>query len=143
MDPLDTYAAPDAVSTDLVREASSIPKMFKATLIALVLAQMLIVIAMPTSSSIVLFGVTALATWKTLQHHRAASRLLCVFLVVDALMFYAAASGLALHHSLAAGGIMFALAICALVSVGYLFFSPTMRAVFRKTEATKWSGGGA
>ena len=142
MDPLDTYAAPDAVSTDLVREASSIPRVFKATLIVLVLAQTLTVIAMPTSSSIILFGVTALATWKTLQHHRAASRLLGVFLTLDALMFYAAASGLALH-SLAAGGVMFSLAICALVSVGYLFFSPSMRAVFRKTEATKWSGGGA
>ena len=116
--------------------------MFKAILIVLVLVQMLTVIAMPTSSSIVLFVVTALATWKTLQLHRAASRLLGVFLVLDALMFYAAASGLA-RHSLAAGGVMFALAICAPVSVCYLFFSPSMRAVFRKTEATKWSGGGA
>ena len=142
MDPLDTYAVPDEVSTDLVREASSIPKMFKATLIVLVLMQMLAVIAMPTSSSIILFGVTALSTWKTLQHHRAASRLLGVFLVLDALMFYAAGSGLALY-SLAAGGAMFALATCALVSAGYLFFSLSMRAVFRKTEATKWSGGGA
>jgi hypothetical protein len=63
-------------------------------------------------------------------------------LVLDALMFYAAASGLVLR-SPAAGGVVFALAICALVSVGYLFFSPSMRAVFRKTEVTKWSGGGA
>jgi hypothetical protein len=140
MDPLDTYAAPDAVPTDLAREASSIPRMFKATLVVLVLLQMLTVIAMPTSSSIVLFGVTALAAWKTLQHHRAASRLLAVFLVLDALMFYATASGLALHR-LAAGGVMFALAICALGSAAYLFFSPSMRAVFRKTETTKWSSG--
>jgi hypothetical protein len=57
-------------------------------------------------------------------------------LVLDALMFYAAASGLALRRPVA-GGVMFALAICALVSVGYLFFSPSMRAVFRKTGATK------
>jgi len=118
MDPLDTRAATAAASTDFVREASSIPRIFSATLVLMVLLQLVTVIAMPTSSGIVLFGVTALATWGTVKRHRTASRLL-------------------------AGGGMFALAICALVSAGYLFFSRSMRAVFRKTEASKWSGGGA
>jgi hypothetical protein len=137
MDPLDTSAGPD-----LVRKSSGIPRLFKATLIVLVVLQVLTVIAMPTSSSIVLVGVTALATWKTLQRHRSAARLLAVCLVLDALMFYAVASGIALR-SLATGGAMFALALCALVSAGYLLFSPSMSAALRKADATKWSSGGA
>jgi hypothetical protein len=137
MDPLDAYAPPKIALTDAGGAVPRIPRLFRGTLIVLVLLQMLSTIAMPTVSGTLLFGLTAFAAWKTLQHHRAGSRLLGVLLVFDSLLFYAIASGIA-RDSLAVAAIVFAFAVCALVLSGYLFFSPSMRAVFRKAEATKW-----
>ena len=107
---------------------------FKGQLVALVVLQALILIARPSVVGLVWIGLTGLATWKTLERHRAASRALSAMLVIDAVMLYAAASGMALS-SLAAGGVVLAIAVYVLILAGYLILSPSMRAVFRKSKA--------
>ncbi len=120
-------------------ESLRVPGLFKGQLVALVVLQALSVIARPSVVSLVWVGLTGLATWKTFECHRAASYALSAMLVIDAIMLYAAASGMALSN-LAAGGVVLALAVYVLILAGYLILSPSMRAVFRKSKAWNRTG---
>jgi hypothetical protein len=111
-----------------------VPRRFRSQLIAVGVLQALIAIARPSVTSFVWVGLTGLATWKTLECNRAASRALSAMLVVDAVMLYAVASGVALR-SLMVGGAVLALALYVLILAGCLILSPSMRVVLRKSKA--------
>jgi hypothetical protein len=84
--------------------------------------------------------VLAIAAWHTLAGSRPASRVLGGLLILMAVLSTVAAVPL-LHGRPVAGCVILALVAYMLALVAYLFFSPTMQAVFRKADARKWSGG--
>jgi hypothetical protein len=109
-------------------------------LVALLAIVLLGIFVSVNKGGIVWLGVMSIASWKTLQGSRAASRVLGVLLVLNAVLTVVAGVA-AFQHNRFAGGFTLAVAVCMGVLAAYIFFNPAMQAVFRKADKKKWSGG--
>lgn len=144
MDNFEAYAPPRAVVSDAEMEKPQIPLVFKILLVAYIVLHLLGSLLGVSGTGIVWGGVLAIAGWKTLEGSRPASRVLGVLLSISvALMLL----GLAVFVSQGrpGSGVMVAVflvtAAWLAVLVGFIYFHPAMQAVFRKSDAKKWSGG--
>jgi hypothetical protein len=144
MDNFDAYAPPRAVVSDAEIEKPQIPLAFKILLIAYIVLHLVGSLLGVSSYGIVWGGVMVIASWKTLGGSRPASRVLGVLLSISAiLMLVGAAILVSLGRPGSAVTIAFFLGLAAWVAVlvGFIYFHPAMQAVFRKSDAKKWSGG--
>jgi hypothetical protein len=140
MDTFEAYAPPKAAVIDAAAEPPKIPLAFKIFLVTFVLLDVLGTLAGGLGGGFVWAGVLAIAAWRTLAGSRPASRVLGGLLVLMSLLSVVAAVPL-LHSRPVAAYVMLLLVAYMLGLVAYLFFSPTMQAVYRKADARKWSGG--
>ena len=144
MDNFEAYAPPKAVVADASIESPKIPLSFKLLLLVFVFLHVLGSITSLSGSGIVWGGVMAIASWKTLQGSRPASRVLGALLVLTAIVSIVGAVAIfpkSPFDSLVPVAVMGAMAVYLLALVGFIFFHPAMQAVFRKSDAKKWSGG--
>ena len=140
MDKFEAYAPPKSAVTDAEVEQPKIPLTFKILLVTFVVLDVLGTLSGGVGGGFVWAGVLAIAAWRTLAGSRPASRVLGGLLALMAVMSTVAAVPIVRTNPVA-GYIMLVLVAYMLGLIAYLFFSPTMQAVFRKADARKWSGG--
>jgi hypothetical protein len=144
MDNFEAYAPPRAIVSDAEIEKPRIPLVFKILLVTYIVLHLLGSLLGVSGTGIVWGGVLAIASWKTLEGNRPASRVLGVLLSISvALMLLGLAVFVSQGRS--GSGVMVAVflvtAAWLAVLVGFIYFHPAMQAVFRKSDAKKWSGG--
>jgi|EndMetStandDraft_4_1072995.scaffolds.fasta_scaffold246149_2 hypothetical protein len=144
MDNFDAYAPPRAVVSDAPIEQPQIPLAFKILLIAYVVLHLLGSLMGMSGYGIVWGGVLAIASFKTLDGSRPASRVLGVLLSISLVLMLVGMAVFASQgrpHSALPLAFFLGLAAWIAVLVGFIYFHPGMQGVFRKSDAKKWSGG--
>jgi len=140
MDNFEAFAPPKAAVSDSEVAAPKIPLAFKIFLVVLLALDLFGRISGGASGGLVWDGVLALAAWRTMAGSRPASRVLGGLLTLMGVMSAVVAVPLFQRQPVMAYVVLFLVAYM-LALAGYIFFSPTMQAVFRKSDAKKWSGG--
>jgi hypothetical protein len=140
MDNFEAYAPPKAVVSDAGIDPPKIPLAFKIFLVVLLALDLLGRLSGGGGGGLVWDGVLAIAAWRTMAGSRPASRVLGGLLTLMAVMSAVVAVPL-FQKQPSAAWIVLLLVAYMLALAGYIFFSPTMQAVFRKSDAKKWSGG--
>jgi cell division protein FtsW (lipid II flippase) len=141
MDNFEAYAPPKAAVSDAGIDAPKIPLAFKIFLVVLLALDLFGRISGGAAGGLVWDGVLAIAAWRTMAGSRPASRVLGGLLTLMAVMSAVVAVPLLFQKQLGTACVVLFLVAYMLALAGYIFFSPTMQAVFRKADARKWSGG--
>lgn len=144
MDNFEAYAPPKAVVVDAPVDQPKIPLAFTILLAIYIVLHVVGSLMSFSGTGIVWGGVLAIAAFKTVQGSRPASRVLGALLVLSAVMalFVVIAAFPKTHaDSIVPFVVMLAMMAWLLAMAGFIFLNPTMQAVFRKSDAKKWSGG--